>query len=450
MSLETITKLATFTVTSPTNFFQFNNIPQGYTDLKLHVSARATLTNSNQGLYMQVRGANSIGYGDTIYHSLYMRGFGSSGIDVVSTATTQNAFVEFEIPNASNTTGLFSNIEIYINNYSGNTWKTILSDESREQMTAGSSTILNQKMRSAVWRNTAPITDIQFGTNLDAPNFFGGTTVTLYGIRAYNKAVLNSGWASGGTISTDSTYIYHTFSSSNMFNVNRGLKGVEVLTVAGGGSGAAGFGGGGGGGGILGTTIGDLAIGSYPVIVGAGAAATDTSNTTGRSGSNSFFHNLTQAIGGGFGQCSAAAEPAGNGGSGGGGSGSGSATTRTGGTGTAGQGNNGGTGNTTSGAGGGGAGGVGGSPGSTIGGAGGAGTSLFSAWGAATGTGLNVSGTRYYSGGGSGNGSGGMATAGLGGYTGGEIPPANSGGGSAGDNGRQGGSGVVIIRYRRA
>lgn len=289
--------------------------------------------------------------------------------------------------------------------------------------------------------------------------------------------------ATGGTITTSGDYKVHTFTSSGTFSVSCGgsacgSNSVAYVVVAGGGAGGTGgcgVGGGGGGGGAGGYregkassdpyTASPLAAssnlpvsaspGSYPVTVGAGAAANGAAGTTGSTGSNSVFSPITSAGGGGGGKTNSAG---GNGGSGGG---NGYCGPGTGGQGNTPpvsppQGNNGA--QYTSGNGGGGGGGAtaAGSttPGVTTGGAGGAGATSSI-------TGSPVA--RAGGGGGSSNSTGGSGGVGGGGDAG-TGPPyvdgdasgtANTGGGGGGDYGSSGsqeggagGSGVVIIRYK--
>jgi hypothetical protein len=87
------------------------------------------------------------------------------------------------------------------------------------------------------------------------------------------------------------------------------------------------------------------------------------------------------------------------------------------------------------------------------GGNGGIGLATYSAWGSATSTGQNVSGIYYYAGGGGGY-SDYLSVGGNGGYGGGGHTGvdalANTGGGAGsgnGSTGKNGGSGVVIVRY---
>jgi len=280
---------------------------------------------------------------------------------------------------------------------------------------------------------------------------------------------------SGGTLSSDATYYYRTFTSNDTLSVSNNSLTADVLVVAGGGAGgnsaSSGFyGGGGGAGGLLSFISQSLSPSNYTVTIGAGGTYSG-SNLRGNPGNNSQFHTLTAAVGGGGGGGGSdnasfieAQKNGGNGGSGGGGQ---SARNNSlnlgggvGGTGTPGQGNNGGNGAGTfqsepqAGGGGGGAGGAGGNATSAAqGGAGGVGSTSFSSWGAATSTGQNVSGTRYYAGGGGGasNGTGGAAGLGGGGAGGGSNGAngtANTGGG--GGNGMLGGSGIIIVRYLKS
>ena len=314
--------------------------------------------------------------------------------------------------------------------------------------------------------------------------------------------------ATGGTITTCGDYKIHTFTSSDNFVVTNGgaptgSNSVEYLVVAGGGASAAdnlpsGVGGGGGGGGfrfaspsiapltypakpLAGPANLPVSVQTYPITVGSGGSATAKACAPAtRKGNNSVFSTITSTGGGGGGIGNPAiGDPAvfygGPGGSGGGATGE--PATFTGGTGNTppvspAQGTNGGLGadgspSANKGAGaGGGATAVGGnaSLGSTSG-VGGAGAGLPTAFGS---NGEPCGSFRYYAGGGGGGLSSAMPTGGVGGVGGGGnagnpgSPPAhpgqagtaNTGGGGGGNkvcangNGQNGGSGIVVIRYK--
>lgn len=184
------------------------------------------------------------------------------------------------------------------------------------------------------------------------------TTATVEGAAHKTQKVV----ATGGVISHVGEYRIHRFNSSGTFTISS-LRStsieVEYLIVGGGGGGGMDMGGGGGGGGVLtGNTI--LTPASYTITVGAGGAGAPAAGTNGQpsghqytipatAGGNSSFNGLT-AIGGGFGGSSyrgyTPGIAGGNGGSGGGASGyNDNAGTFYGGSGTSGQGYRGG--NTT-------------------------------------------------------------------------------------------------------
>ena len=240
---------------------------------------------------------------------------------------------------------------------------------------------------------------------------------------------------------------------------------VEYLIVAGGGGGGGVIGGGGGAGGLLyGSTKATIATGTYAVVVGAGGSGGTGWNTSGQDGKvggdSSVFSVTSSGGGGGRHYGGSTSSTTVNGGSGGGGANGGSG----GGTGINGQGNNGGgSGSNNVGAGGGGAGTSGGNANHSLnlGGHGGLdkyfgdrfGSVGYDGWFAdGGGGGVRADRTR-------GLGSNG---AGDGGNYNGDTPSltnavinTGSGGGGAGYSavsnsivGGNGGSGVVLIRYK--
>ena len=158
--------------------------------------------------------------------------------------------------------------------------------------------------------------------------------------------------ATGGTITESGDFKIHTFTSPGTFQVTQtgnpaGSNSVDYLVVAGGGSGGSNGGGGGGGGGYressgavsgcytrspLGACVSavPVSVSSIPVTIGAGGtatAATPSSGGRGTNGSNSTFGPLVSTGGGAGGAflCSGAGpsqpgnSPGADGGSGGGG-----------------------------------------------------------------------------------------------------------------------------------
>jgi hypothetical protein len=284
--------------------------------------------------------------------------------------------------------------------------------------------------------------------------------------------------ATGGTVTCCGDYKIHTFTGPGTFCVSCagnpvGSNTVDYLVVAGGGGGGASQSGGGGGGGYressgaasgcytaspLGACVSALpvTVQGYPITVGGGGSGQPTSCSAvkGCSGANSIFSTVTSTGGGGGGSNGPGAIGL-SGGSGGGGSDGGA-----GGSGNTPpvsppQGNNGGTSATPSNGGGGGGAGAAGSPATTpdVGANGGNGAT----------TSINLSPVTRAGGGGGGGRPLGCATTPQGGSGGGgngsndgsgSNGTTNTGGGgggvttSPGFTSGNGGSGIVIIRYK--
>jgi hypothetical protein len=423
---------------------EFTNIPQTYTDLCVLLSTRQSPASTQDTTWIKDINGVTGSFTDRV-----LRGDGAGASSFVPSETP---LYIGQSPCANATANTFADHCVYIPNYTSSNNKSISIDSVQETNAATA----YMGFTAGLWSNTSAITSIKFEPN--SGTFVQYSTATLYGIGGTR--------ATGGTITADSTYTYHTFTSTGSFTALENIKGAEALVIAGGGGGGKNFGGGGGAGGLL-YTNGQLlnAGNSYTIAVGAGGSGhTATWTPIATNGSNSSFGSNV-ATGGGYGGGfnGSVYFGGGSGGSGGGGS-----YDSVGAAGTSGQGNTGGNGGTITGGetgGGGGAGAAGANGSSGNAGSGGNGSSTYSAWGYITSTGQNIGGTYWYAGGGGGGagngnrGSGGNGGGGLGGpNTGvgnanaGTAGTANTGGGGGGGswysgNGANGGSGVVIIRY---
>ena len=441
----------------------FANIPQtGYTDLKVVASTRSAAANAVDALYGRFN-SSSTGYTNRILYGE------TTGVGSFSPSISY-AHLGYGV-GGNGTANTFSNLEIYIPNYTSSNNKSVSVDAVTETNAANTQAGV-QSFEAALWSNSAAITSITF-TQESGNNFVANSTFSLYGLAAVGTTPVIAPKASGGSIYNDGTYWYHAFRSSGTFTPQTSLS-CDVLVIAGGGGGG-GFskGGGGGAGGVSYLASSSLSAISYSCTVGGGGAG-GANASKGASGSNSVFNSITSNGGGGAG-----VEGDVNGITGG----SGGAGARTGTAGSANQGNTGGatgygnagaagtegTGSpaTYGGGGGGGAGAAGSAALNGVGGTGGAGLNTWSSWASATSTG--VSG--YYAGGGGGqvytvstaaSGAGGAGGGGAGGnwngsvYGGGVSGTTNTGsGGGGGAPGSSyggtpagaGGSGIVIVRY---
>jgi hypothetical protein len=430
--MSTYTPIASQTLGSAVNSVTFSSIPQGYTDLIIVTNVKSTSTENMSMIFNSDTGSN--------YSRTVLSGNGSAAASarqssVTSIGTDYNGYFDGSDFNQAKT--------IQVMNYSNSTtFKTSLIRSNRAQ--SGTDAIVG------LWRNTNAITSITLGAN--SLNFVSGSTFSLYGIQVGDKAQKAQG---GNIVTSDGTYVYHTFTSSGSFIPNAALTADYLVVAGGGGGGTAGGGAGGGGAGGYRTSIGGSALSltaqAYTVTVGAGGIG-GVGATVSTKGSNSTFSTITSTGGGRGGQGGSLA--GGNGGSGGG-SNDGAA----GGTGNEGafspsEGNNGGasSGNAPSygGGGGGGAGAAGTTGQSNQGGAGGNGTANSISGSSVTYAGGGGGGVGYASG--NGSGAGGSGGGGGGGnLSNGTAGTANTGGGGGGSggggSGGAGGAGVVIIRY---
>jgi hypothetical protein len=456
MPLQNMKAIETVTVgAGGASSISFSSIPSTFTDLVVYVSARNTSSFNAESAVLSLNGSTSS------FSGIYLQGSGSAA------ASGSFARFAFNMPAGTSTSSTFSNSYVYFPNYTSSNNKSYTFDS----VTENNGTEAYATMFAGLWSNTAAITSITFTPS--SGNFAQYSTATLYGVTssAYGAK------ATGGIISQDANYFYHTFLASGTFTPTQSIT-ADYLVVAGGGGGggctsngthSAGGGGAGGlrstvtatgGGGTIESALSLTASTAYTVTVGAGGAG--SSDATGSNGNNSVFGSITSTAGGGGGGRTTGTGQ--NGGSGGGASATGGGTT--GGTGTANQGYAGGnvSGSDPAGAGGGGAGGAGSSVTSPNGpGTGGngvatsiSGSSVTYAGGGGGGGNSNV--TTGASGGTGGGGAGGNRT-GTGTGTSGIAGTTNTGSGGGGSpslssatpgvTGGNGGSGIVIVRYAK-
>lgn len=425
MATNTYTALRTTTVgtATPSVTLDLTGIT-GYTDLRIVYNG--TISATGMDIRWRFNGDTGSNYSFT-----YINGNGSTASSGRQSNTTYIASYA-----TTGTSGAPGTILFDVMNYSNTTtYKTTLSRVSDAPVE------LNAYV--GLWRSTSAITSITIFPN--ANNITAGSTFTLYGI---SDAGDTGAKAIGGNVTSDATYVYHTFTMSGRFTPTQTIT-ADYLVVAGGGGGGGNGGAGGGAGGFRTATGQSLTAGSYQVVVGGGGRGVLYGKGT--NGNDSSFNGLASAGGGAAsGVFASGGTDANDGGSGGGGNynkyaglGNVPSTSPS-------QGNNGG-GSTTSNnlgtGGGGGAGAVGGTGTSTNCGVGGAGAAS------------SISGTSVtYAGGGGGGGAfgatpaaGGAGGGGAGSTGDGVSGTANLGGGGGGGqaSGGFGGSGIVIIRYAK-
>jgi hypothetical protein len=163
----------------------------------------------------------------------------------------------------------------------------------------------------------------------NSPNVASSYVGVMWGGRPMTDGSINQGRAdgnpgvartiaNGGSLSFDGDYAINTFNASGTISFDASpADGVEYLVIAGGGGGGANIGSGGGAGGYrTATGFAVTANTSYAITVGAGGAGGTSS--IGAKGANSVFSSIT-STGGGYGNNNNDATAPSTGGSGGGG-----------------------------------------------------------------------------------------------------------------------------------
>lgn len=163
--------IATVTVgASPVSTIDFTSIPATYTDLKIVVSARCNRTGFERDSIELTFNNNT-----SNYSTRTLNGSGSSAGSATgySAASIQRA----DVNGPTTTSNTFSNIEFYIPNYAGSTYKPVTIDSVYEDNV----TLAFIHCIAGLWSNTAAITSVKLG--LETSSFVQYSTATLYGIK---------------------------------------------------------------------------------------------------------------------------------------------------------------------------------------------------------------------------------------------------------------------------
>jgi len=149
----------------------FTSIPSTYTDLIVKLSLRGSSAFATQQLYMTFNGNTTNYSGRQVY------GDGAS----VASATLSNSGAAISIVNTNtdqSTASTFSNTDIYIPNYAGNSNKSTNADSVTENNATGGALA---GLNAGLWSNTSAITSITFAAQ-SGGNFLQYSTASLYGI----------------------------------------------------------------------------------------------------------------------------------------------------------------------------------------------------------------------------------------------------------------------------
>jgi hypothetical protein len=161
------TKIQHIDVPSPGQAaIEFTSIPQTFTDLRLVLSIRSAYNGVQTDGRVTFNGENSNKSGRLLY---------GQGSGAPAAGSYSNLFIWY--PGALNTANIFSNIQIYIPNYTAATPKTT----SHIIVNENNATFNYLMIFAGLWNNTAPISSITLNDNNSA-NWIAGSSATLYGI----------------------------------------------------------------------------------------------------------------------------------------------------------------------------------------------------------------------------------------------------------------------------
>jgi len=155
---DTYKALSTVTVgAGGSSTITFSNIPQTYTDLRIVLSARTDRSGfPNDNIRVYPNGSSSN------LSERYLLGFGSG----VTSATDTSGLGAAGAVGASATASTFSNVEVYIPNYTGSTNKQFaVNAVSENNATDG-----RQGLTANLWSSTTPITSLTIVPS-SGPNF---------------------------------------------------------------------------------------------------------------------------------------------------------------------------------------------------------------------------------------------------------------------------------------
>lgn len=271
------------------------NVPSGYTDLKLLISARGSDSNIYTEGKLRFNGASTDA-------NMSMRNILGSGSGV-SSGNSATGYIGVCATGNTATANTYGNTEVYIPNYASANPKSFSADAVMENNATGSYIV----MTADLWNSTAAITSIEIIPL--AGSWMAGSTFTLYGISALGTTPTQTPKATGGDIiKNDGTYWIHTFLSTGAFIPQTSLT-CDYLLVGGGGGNDGGVSGStyasGGAGGIVtqGSSLSLTGNAIYTAVVGAGAAYQATNAQNGYAGSTSSLTgtgvSLTATGGGG-------------------------------------------------------------------------------------------------------------------------------------------------------
>ena len=168
----TYTLISSNVLTSSAASVTFSSIPATYTDLVIKFSARVDGATTGRELRLRFNSDTT-----TLYSNTVVRGDGSTASSYRDSSATYTA--AGRASGSSSTSNTFSNVEIYIPNYTVSQNRPSSLFSALENNTA---TISNGLVASAnLYRSTTTVSSIEISPTSD--NFVSGSSFYLYGVK---------------------------------------------------------------------------------------------------------------------------------------------------------------------------------------------------------------------------------------------------------------------------
>lgn len=173
----TYVAISTVTVTTATPTITFTSIPQTFTDLIVMMSVRSANAADRVELYLTVNSDTAANYSSRrlqAYDSNSLISSAQSGV----TPTSNSTFGR--ITSATSNASTFSNVSLYIPNYTSSTQKSMSIEWNQENNSTASYSV---GASAGLYSGTAAITSLSFSVE-SSGNFAQYSTATLYGIKS--------------------------------------------------------------------------------------------------------------------------------------------------------------------------------------------------------------------------------------------------------------------------
>lgn len=169
-----MTPIYTQTASGNSTQITFNNIPQVYTDLKLVISVRSTASGSLTGGFAD---SSYISYNGSTADSSWTFLYGTTSSVTTARGTSPTIMYLGPLNGNNSTASTFSNIEIYIPNYTSSNFKSATLDSAVENNSSSNYFI---QMLALLCRTTSTISSLAITAG--EGNWAANSTFSLYGI----------------------------------------------------------------------------------------------------------------------------------------------------------------------------------------------------------------------------------------------------------------------------